>query len=60
MCNTVHRARQVEEGIHNELTFVQRFNIIPNSIRFNYCRTQIESLLTATSILTASSAMIQT
>ena len=29
--DTVHRERQVEE-----LTFVQRLNIIPNSIRFNY------------------------
>ena len=34
--NTVHRERQVEEAFHNELTFVQRLTIIPNSIRFNY------------------------
>jgi len=36
MYNTVHRERQVEEGFRSALTFVQRLNIIPNSIRFNY------------------------
>jgi len=36
MYNTVHREWQVEEGLHNVLTFVQRVNIIPKSIRFNY------------------------
>jgi hypothetical protein len=34
MYNTVHRERQVEEGIHNELTFVQFFSIIPYSLSY--------------------------
>jgi hypothetical protein len=36
MYNTMYRHRHVEEGYHNQLGFVQRFNIIPNPNRFSY------------------------